>query len=362
MEAAYVSQRLQDSDKDERFRIVENARMPLFPAWPNKLAIIMIGLGVGLFVGVGLVLVVDRVDKSFITVEDANENLPQPVIGAISNMSLNFAEKKPFLGRLYEKLMNTRILSFLEIAPNWPINKSSGLMSSYLITHNDPLSKVSEEFRVLRTNILNKLCEGSLKTVMITSTLKEEGKSLTSSNLAISMANNSLKTMLIDCDMRRGSINKLFNLRRSPGLSDILKVPIEADAVFVKTSVPGLTLMPRGRSIINPSELLGSQEFSKLLEGLKKRFDVIILDAPPVLNLPDSCIIGKHAGLSFMVVQMEHTQRADVINAYNTLHKCNINVEGFVMTKVHNYMPKYLYDSYYGEDIYSEPVTAQGEI
>jgi Mrp family chromosome partitioning ATPase len=108
--------------------------------------------------------------------------------------------------------------------------------------------------------------------------------------------------------------------------------------------------------------LLGSQEFSKLLEGLKKRFDVIILDAPPVLNLPDSCIIGKHAGLSFMVVQMEHTQRADVINAYNTLHKCNINVEGFVMTKVHNYMPKYLYDSYYGEDIYSEPVTAQGEI
>jgi tyrosine-protein kinase Etk/Wzc len=362
MESAYVSQRLQESDKDEKFRIVEEARMPLFPSWPNKPAVLLIGLLSGLAVGVGLVLIVERVDKSFITVEEAGENLPEPVIGSISNMTINFAQEKPFLGRLLARLRETKIFSFLDIVPSWPINKASSALSPYLITHNDPLSKVSEEFRVLRTNIMNKAARGALKAVMITSTLKEEGKSLTSSNLAISMANNGLKTLLIDCDLRRGTVNKLFDVRRSPGLSDLIKVPIEVDPVLVKTPVAGLTLLPRGRAIVNPAELLDSVNFVKLLEGLKKRFDLILLDAPPVLNLPDSCIIGKHVDLSFMVVQMEHTQRADVINAYSALRKCNIAIGGFVLTKVHNYMPKYMYDSYYGEDIYGEPMTAQGEI
>ena len=115
--------------------------------------------------------------------------------------------------------------------------------------------------------------------------------------------------------------------------------------------MPGLSLIPRGRAILNPAELLDSANFIKLLELLKKRFDLILLDAPPVLNLPDSCIIGKHVDLSFMVVQMEHTQKADVLNVYSTLRKCNIAVNGFVLTKVHNYMPKYMYNSYYGEDL-----------
>jgi capsular exopolysaccharide synthesis family protein len=361
MEAAYVSQRLQESDKDEKFRVLEEARLPMFPVWPKKSVVVMVGLLIGLAVGVGLVLLVDHIDKSFVTVEEAGVNLPQPVIGAISNMSISLVQEKSFLGRLLAKLRESKVFSFLDIMPSWPINKPAGPLSPYLVTHNEPLSKVSEEFRVLRTNILNKASANVFKTVMVTSTVKEEGKSLTSSNLAVTMANNSLKTLLIDCDLRRGTLNKLFAARRSPGLSDILKWPQELETAFIKTAVPGLTIVPRGRAVINPAELLDSANFAKLLEGLKKRFDLIILDCPPVLNLPDTCIVGKHAEVSLMVVQMEHTQRADVLNAYSTLRKCGIEVGGFVLTKVHNYMPKYMYDSYYG-DIYGEPISVQGEI
>ncbi len=253
------------------------------------------------------------------------------------------------------------MFSFLEIVPSWPIKKAHGELSAYLITHNDPLSKVSEEFRVLRTNVSNLLSENKQKAVMMTSTLKGEGKSLASSNLAISLANNSLKTVLVDCDLRRGSVHTLFNIARAPGLSELLKGKIDVDSVLASSAVEGLSIIPRGHAVSNPSELLDSKEFSALLATLKERFDVVIFDAPPVLNLPDSCIIGKYVDRSFMIVQMEHTQRTDILNAYHTLHKCKVAISGFVLTKVHNYMPKYLYDSYYGDDIYSDSIPVKGE-
>ncbi len=161
-------------------------------------------------------------------------------------------------------------------------------MKNELIVHKDPKSPISETFRTLRTNIQFINNKEKLRTILLTSTLPEEGKSFVSANLAITFVQAGKKVILVDADMRKGRQYSIFNISPSPGLSNCLLDFSEEDCktriseYIRQTPVEGLDVMPAGNIPPNPSELLVSETMLDILQELKENYDIVILDGPPV--------------------------------------------------------------------------------
>jgi capsular exopolysaccharide synthesis family protein len=351
LESAYVSKHLQDSENGNRFNVIEYARLPIKPASPKTPKVILVGLLLGAAFGVGLVFFVEYVDKSFLTVEDAKEYLPLPVAGAISNMV--FGDKKigkikKFFIEILKKYKMSQVIEFIESFRIKNIKDSR--IAPEVVMFHDPQSRISEEYRVLRTNISGS--NKNDKVIMVTSPAWNEGKTTTAVNLATSFAMNGKKTVLVDCDLRKGTINDMFSLERKPGFVDVIKGETEIYSAITESGIENLSIMSQGSTASNPAEIIESDGAQVLFDQLKKMFDVIIVDSPPLLNMADTTILGKYADTTLMAVQMERTQRTNVIDRYEELTRSGIKVGGFVLTKTRYYMPKYLYNYYYGRNYY----------
>lgn len=213
-----------------------------------------------------------------------------------------------------------------------------------VVTYFDPTAVISEQYRSLRTNILLNNLSKSLKTITVCSSLQGEGKTVTAVNLAITMASDLDRTViLIDCDLRGGVIHHLLALNPTLGLSDILANGAALESAFCKTRINNLTVLPRGNIPRNPSELLSSKKMKRLLEELRAKFDYIILDSPPVIPLADACILGSQVDGVIFIVQAHRTARRVVKQAQNMLEHVHAKILGFVLTQTKDYVPKYTY-------------------
>lgn len=354
LQSAYVTEHLQETDKGGRFRIIEYARVPTQPVKPSRVKLLLIGMLSGISLSMGFVFFVDNLDKSYRTPEDAKSEMQYRYLGAISRMvEHDRSHMRKFLARAGSKLdsmvKRNSILSGIQFMPSYQMKAAPGSpFDPRLIMFHDPQSRVAEEYRVLRTNILNVKLDVKLKALMLTSTLHGEGKSTTAANLAVAMAYEGRRTLLVDCDIRKGVMHEIFGLKQSPGVSDILDEKTTQDCI-IKTSIKNLSVLPRGSNIPHPSELLGSEMMGRLMEDFRKEFDFLVFDAPPALNLPDVSILGKHMDGIMLVVQAERTQRSDVQNAASVVTNASGKLIGYVMTNVQYYMPRYVYDYYYRE-------------
>jgi capsular exopolysaccharide synthesis family protein len=213
-----------------------------------------------------------------------------------------------------------------------------------IVTYFDPKSIISEQYRILRTNIQSNNLPKPLKTIVISSALHGEGKTVTAVNLAITMARDLDKTvLLVDCDLRAGIIHKLLAINPACGLSDILLNGTALELAFYKTRINNLTILPRGDIPHNPSELLGSKKTRRLLEELRAKFDYIILDSPPTIPLTDACVLSAQVDGVILVVQAHRTPRQVVEHAQNLLKHVHAKILGFVLTQTEPYIPKYMY-------------------
>lgn len=215
----------------------------------------------------------------------------------------------------------------------------------HIVSFHDPSSPVGEQYKIIRTNIQAISGTKGYKMFAITSSINGEGKTVTSVNLSVMMAQdlNGKNILLIDADMRKGKVARYLGLNRAPGLSEILKGEIEPDSTFVSPNIPNLTIIPAGKVPKNPAELLGSKKMKVLLESLRARFDFVFVDAPPIMPLTDPCILGPMADGVIMVVQAGRTQRDMVKHAEHRLSQSHANVIGYIMTNVEYHLPKYLY-------------------
>jgi tyrosine-protein kinase Etk/Wzc len=352
-ESISVADRLQDTDKGSAFSIVEYARLPLSPVKPNRIAIIFGGLCMGMLAGLGSVFLMEYLDRSFRTSDDAKKVLKMQFLGSISKIILERNDRASAWNMMNNNfkmyLQKKRLFSgFRFVTPHIARTVMSTGISPQVVIHHEPKCAVAEEFRILRTNVHGLNYESVMKTILIASTVRGEGKSTTGTNLAISIADTGKKTMLIDCDLRRGTVHELLNLPQTPGLSDVLNRGVSPDTAITNTRISNLTVLPCGSRPANPSELLGSKKMEHLLDMLKSRFDMIIMDAPPILNLPDTCIAAKYADGIIFVVQAERTQREDIVRAQSMLLQAHGNIAGFVLTNVQYHIPKYVYDYLYG--------------
>lgn len=214
------------------------------------------------------------------------------------------------------------------------------------IVEKEPKSIAAESYRTLRTNIQYSSFDKEYRAIVVTSSDPGEGKSTTSGNLALCLAQGDKKVILVDCDLRKPSIHKKFKISNIVGLSDVI-VGKEALENAVHRYNKNMTVLTSGKIPPNPSEMLSSKTMLKLIEHLKKEYDYVILDTPPVQAVTDSQILSTKVDGTILVVRADRTKKDGVHNAINLLKKVNANIIGTVLNGVDNSRNKYYY--YYGE-------------
>ena len=205
--------------------------------------------------------------------------------------------------------------------------------SPMLVTVSQPRSPVSEAYRTLRTNLQFASLDKPLHTLLVTSPSPEEGKSTLLANLAVAMAQGEKRVILVDCDLRRPSLHRLFGLDNQAGLTTmILEDKATGSLPLQDTVVPGLQLLASGPLPPSPSDLLGSQRMDRVLSVLKDRADMILLDAPPVLAVSDAAVLATKVDGVLLVVRAGQTKRDQVQAARSKLEKVNARLLGAVLT------------------------------
>ena len=214
-------------------------------------------------------------------------------------------------------------------------------MKRELIVNNYPKSSVTESIKTIKTNLTFSTLNENIKTILVTSSTIGEGKSFISANLAISFANSDKKVLLIDCDLRRGRQQTLFNIITNSkiGLSNLLidnNWKKNLKEYLYATEIKNLDILTTGTIPPNPSVLLESPKLDKLFEELKEKYDIIILDTPPVTGLTDSLILSRLADVVLIVAKAKKTTLEMLENTKKTLEKVNACIGGGILNKVDN--------------------------
>ncbi|MPQ33294.1 polysaccharide biosynthesis tyrosine autokinase [Clostridium estertheticum] len=232
-----------------------------------------------------------------------------------------------------------------------------------LITFKEPNSPMSESYRTLRTNIQFSSFDKKIKTLLLTSSGPGEGKTTTSSNLAMVMAQGGNKTLLIDCDQRKPQVHKVFGFSNEKGLSNMLVSDDEDDGEINmnigihETVQPNLHVLTSGTRPPNPAELLGSAKMKNFIEELKKTYDYIILDTPPIILVTDAQILAQYTDGCLLVVSSKEAERDAAVKAKGLLDKVNAKILGIVLNKVDLKKKGYYnYEYKYGETIKGEKI------
>jgi non-specific protein-tyrosine kinase len=217
-----------------------------------------------------------------------------------------------------------------------------------LITLTDPRSPAAEAFRTLRTNLYFSSLDQALETLVVTSAAPGDGKSTTLSNLAVAMSQGEKRTILVDADLRRPALHKLFGVSNSQGLTTMaVEQEALAEPPLVETGVQNLWLLPSGPLPPNPAEILGSRRMEEIIAALKARADVVLFDAPPVVAVTDAAVLGIKVDGVLLVVRAGKTRREHALRAKQTLERVKVRLVGAVLS---NAPPDQSMGSYYADE------------
>lgn len=217
-----------------------------------------------------------------------------------------------------------------------------------LITHNNPKSIISESIKSVRTNLLFTSVDHGLRTLLVTSSIPGEGKSFISSNLAVAFAQSKYNVLLVDCDMRKGRLHRIFEMVNDKGLSDMLihGNKIELKPYVKKTNIPNLSLLSMGTTPPNPLELLSSSRFSEFLDAAKEGYDLIILDSTPVSIVSDSLVLSKLVDETVIVSAHRKTDVKELVNTKKAILNAGGSIAGVILNKKRTKKKDY-YGKYY---------------
>lgn len=204
-----------------------------------------------------------------------------------------------------------------------------------LVTLTDPRSPIAEAYRGLRTNLDFSSLDHPLRTLLVTSAAPEEGKSTILANLAVTIAQAGKRVILVDCDLRRPSLHRIFDLDDAHGLTSmVVDEKALAAPPLQETSVPGLQVLPGGPLPPNPAELLGSHRMEEIIGLLADRADIVLFDAPPVIAVTDAVVMASRVDGVLLVISAGKTKREHVQRAKALLDKVNARLVGAVLNNV----------------------------
>jgi len=223
-------------------------------------------------------------------------------------------------------------------------------MGRRLITISDSRSIIAEQFRTIRTNIKFSVPDTQLKTILVTSSTPGEGKSTNAANLGVVFAQEGKKVLIVDADMRKPTLHHTFGIFNTVGLSTVLSKQDEFNSAIQETPIVGLFVLPSGPFPPNPAELLSSKSFDAFLKEMKKDYDIIIFDAPPLLSVSDAQVLSNQCDGTLLIIHSAVAEKEDVLKAQSILTSSQAKVLGVVLN---NYkMPKNrkYYYQYYGKE------------
>lgn len=274
-----------------------------------------------------------RVQNANISASPASPNLPLNVIlGLLVGLAVGFG------AAVLREVLDTRIRNErdIELITSAPIMGGIGFdpkaAERPLIVQDDPLSPRAESFRSLRTNLQFLGIESEARSLLITSSVEQEGKSTTSANLAIAMADAGSRVLLVDADLRRPKTAEYMGLEGAVGLSDVLIRTAKLEDVIQPWGKGALFVLPAGKVPPNPSELLGSESMQKLIGFFEQEFDAVIFDAPPLLPVTDSAILARRVRNVVVVVAAGSTHKNQLRGALNSLQNVDVEASGIVLT------------------------------
>ncbi len=221
-------------------------------------------------------------------------------------------------------------------------------MKNELIINSDPKSAMSEAIRTLRTNLQFSSIDKKIKTILVTSSIPGEGKSFITANLAVAFANSGSRVLLVDCDIRKGRQHRIFSSHNKKGLSNLLLEDIKTtyQDYIEETVIKNLSIMYKGMTPPNPSELLNSDKNKQLVSLLAENYDVVIFDGAPIANLPDSLIMSTLVDGVIIVTACKETPLSLLEDTKKNLLNVNANILGVVLNRASTKKNKY-YGNYY---------------
>ena len=351
LKSKYQEVMIQESGLIEEVKIIKPALAPGQPVnMPNTLMNTVTGAVIGLVIGLVLALIVETMDTSLGTIEDVEEILGVPVLGVIPSVE--------------------------EFSTREKGQDGIKLKGRPLVTHFAPRSPVSEAYRSLRTNLQFIWKEREAKAFLVTSSSLQEGKTYNVVNLSLSLAQAGEKVLLIDADLRRPSVHNIFGLARQPGLTDYivgisgLKHPgesesdlemeilpefqtsngswigvtntiidvmlgeFEMDEILKTPGLDNLHIISAGQSLLNPAEILRSPKFKEFLHEVREQYDVIVVDAPPVLPVADAFEVAPEVDGVILVYEVGRIGRGILHRAKVQLENVNSNVLGVILNNV----------------------------
>ena len=325
---------IKNAEKPETVNIVKPALLPTHPInSKNTAAAGILSVVIGVILGFVIAFIVETFDTSLGAIEDVEETLGTKVLGVIPQGDMQ---------QIKEELMKRDPEKF---------KTYSGKHTVSIISHFFPKSMVAESFRALRTNIQYKDPDKKTRTLAVTSSSPEEGKSMVASNLAIAMAQGGMKTLLVGSDLRKPGIDKAFGVDRAPGLTDILigeypwrnTVKTVTDIILGKLSwdeimlTPGLDnlhIITSGHPPQNPAELIDSRRLEEFIEEVKKEYDIVIFDSSPILSTADAAILGMKVDGVLLVYRVGSISKGLLKRTASQLEQVQCNLLGVIVNGI----------------------------
>ena len=337
---------------DRNINVLDSAVTPTEPANIKIVRQEIIAFAAGLIVSVSILFLVFYFDRSVKTSEQVESQLHLPVIGKIHMID---AEKERLKRRQRALALKAKKEAkeddSVENAENAENEEEASEedLSSELILKNNPKSIISEDFRTVRTSLDFSLVGKNNNSLVLTSTVPNEGKSFVSANLAIAFANTGKKVLLVDADMRLGRQHEIFELSNQAGLSNLL-VETAGDRLrkyVQKTEIENLSVVTRGVTPPNPAELIDSKQMEKFIATAKSKYDYVIIDSAPVYNLADSLIISKKADRTMIVCRANKTNIDHVKDGLKSLQAIDANIAGVILNQIPLEKRTGYYNQYY---------------
>ncbi len=336
-------------------RIAELSPMPLAPVLPKRMQNILLSAILALMGGVGLVLFLDYINNKIESVEDIDRYLRLPALGVIPAL-----EQGNKARRLLSKAASVHSDNGENNGANngerngKALTQSSAGADSVILNQVEANSSIAESYRQLRTALMLSSAGHAPRTLLITSSQPAEGKTTTSVNTAISLAQTGAAVLLVDADLRRPRVHRVFNLKNNAGLSNYLAGEGEL-STLIQIAAPNLYVLPVGPLPPNPAELLGSAKMKQVVETLSANFDYVVIDSPPVSSFADSLILSALVEGVIIVVKAGTTPREMAQRTKAHLQSVGAKILGVVVNQIklqpHDY---YYYSTYYSRYYYGD--------
>jgi exopolysaccharide transport family protein len=322
--------------RSNNFRIINAARVPSAPSEPNIPRNLSFALVLGIISGVGLAFVLENMDNTVRTPEQAQ------IISGLPSLGMIPLGSKSGHGATGKRLALTPAKEVFET-----------------VTQIRPQSQMAESYRALRTSLLLSNLGAPPKVIMVTSARPQEGKTTTSINTAIVLAQKGVRVLLVDADLRRPSVHKTLGMGPRSGLSNVLTGSATVQQTITTSPIlPNLLIMPAGTPPPNPAELLASSNMRDLITELRQQFDHIVIDTPPTLSVTDAVVLSPRADATILVIRSGQTTKQALRRARDILTQVNAHVAGVLLNAVDLTSPDYYYyyeyqgkyGQYYQED------------